>query len=359
MGNSASNISSVVAPAAKVNDPYVTQSYVDSNFLTNSNFTTYDNYAKSNYLSAGTLTNTLANYPTNTSLNNTLANSTLYCPPDQTYCSLSNSKAGPNSIVATNGNIGIGTITPSEELHINRSSATNVLTKYTNTNAPSGLDIGVDSTGNGIIFHRDSTRPIQIATNNIERMRVSEGGNVGIGTTSPIHRLDIATATRSGTHATTTLPVYITGNINESSNGVEIRHTDGTRGIGIGTTTIYAAGSNANQNLNIIPKGTGMVGIGTTNPTQRLDVSGNINASGNITNSGSLTTNNINASNLSISSLFTGTSGTTVGTSGRAITLPNNWSITIKPSTLNTAVTQLCFTNGTIDYVCIDPAKTS
>jgi hypothetical protein len=344
MGNSASNISSIVAPAAKANDPYVTQSYVDTNFLTNGNFTTYDNYAKSNYLNAG-------------SLNNTLANSTLYCPPDQTYCSLSNTKAGANSIVALNGNIGIGTINPLEELHIHRTTATNTLTKYTNQNATTGLDVGVDSNGNGIIFHRDN-KPISISTNNAERVIVSEGGNVGIGTTNPTHRLDIAGATRSGTHATTSRPLYITGDLSDSSNGIEIRHSNGTQGIGFGFKSIYASGSNNDQDLNIMPKGTGKVGIGTTNPSQRLDVSGNINSSGNITSSGNIGIGITSPSQrLSIGPL-TSTSDVI------AMSLPNNWYIKMKGATTANPAGQLCFSNGStattsIDYVCIDPAKTS
>ena len=386
MGNSASNISSIFAPAAKENDPYVTQSYVDSNFLTNGNFTTYDNYMKgllskiptdvSNAVTNTTLTTTLANYPTNTSLNTTLANyptntslnttlrnSALYCPEDQAYCSLSNSKAGTNSIVASNNNIGIGTINPLEELHINRTTATNALTKYTNTNAPSGLDVGVDSNGNGIIFHRDTNRPITINTNNAERLRVSEGGGVGIGTTNTSALLTV--------NATSSEP----GNGTIGLNGIRLVDSSGTRlQAGINTGYSYLQSHN-NSRLSLNPAGNN-VGIGTTNPSQMLDVNGNINASGNITSSGFITSNgNINSSGNITSNGNIGIGVTvptqrlsigplTSSTDVIAMSLPNNWYIKMKGATITNPAGQLCFSNGntaatSVDYVCIDPTKTS
>jgi len=53
----------------------------------------------------------------------------------------------------------------------------------------------------------------------------------------------------------------VTGDIGESSNGIEFRHSNGSQGIGFGYNSIYATGSTSNQNLNIIPRGTGRVGI--------------------------------------------------------------------------------------------------
>jgi hypothetical protein len=238
----------------------------------------------------------LTNY-TNNTLPTTLRTSTLYCPDNQAYCSLSNTKAGTDSIVARNGNIGIGTINPLEELHINRTTATNALTKYTNSNTTTtgGLDVGVDSTGNGVIFHRDTNRPITISTNNAERMRVSEGGNVGIGTTSPTHRLDV------------------NGNINASGN--------------ITSSGFITSNGNINSSGNITSNGN--IGIGVTVPTQRLSI-------------GPLTSS----------------------TDVIAMSLPNNWYIKMKGATITNPAGQLCFSNGntaatSVDYVCIDPTKTS
>jgi hypothetical protein len=94
-----------------------------------------------------------------------------------------------------------------------------------------------------------------------ELMRIKPSGNVGIGTNNPIASLDIASASRTGTHPTAVKGLYITGDFNADNDGVEFRHSNGTQGIGFGFNTIYAAGSNANQDLQLKPKGTGEVKV--------------------------------------------------------------------------------------------------
>ena len=93
-----------------------------------------------------------------------------------------------------------------------------------------------------------------------ELMRIKPSGNVGIGT-NPVASLDIASASRTGTHPTAVKGLYITGDFNADNDGVEFRHSNGTQGIGFGFNTIYAAGSNANQDLGLKPKGTGEVKV--------------------------------------------------------------------------------------------------
>jgi hypothetical protein len=98
------------------------------------------------------------------------------------------------------------------------------------------------------------------------------GNNVGIGSTkNPVAKLDIASATRTGTHPTAVKGLYITGDFKDDSDGVEFRHTNGTQGIGFGSNTIYAAGSNANQDLGLKAKGTGEVKV-----TGNLSVTGSL-----------------------------------------------------------------------------------
>lgn len=109
-------------------------------------------------------------------------------------------------------------------------------------------------------------------TNNTERMRVTSGGNVGIGVTGPTNKLDIAAAARSGTHGTA-LPFYATGTVLAGSNGFEFRHDNGTQGIGLGFNTIYATGTNAAQDLGLASRGTGNLNF-TTNATQRMIILG-------------------------------------------------------------------------------------
>ena len=98
------------------------------------------------------------------------------------------------------------------------------------------------------------------------------GGNVGIGTMAPVARMDIAQAKRTGTHPKSVRGLYVTGNWSEGSGGVEFRHTNGTQGIGFGYNTIYATGANADQHLNLLPRGTGGVGIGTKKPAAKVHI---------------------------------------------------------------------------------------
>ncbi|MDQ7780153.1 MAG: hypothetical protein RDV41_10665, partial [Planctomycetota bacterium] len=118
---------------------------------------------------------------------------------------------------------------------------------------------------------------------------VRSDGNVGVGMTSPTGRLDVlAGAARTGTHATSPT-FYVTGTLTTGQTGpaagnIEFRHDNGTQGIGFGYNTIYQAGSNANQELNLLSKGTspitlnayaystGNVGIGTSSPATRAHV---------------------------------------------------------------------------------------
>jgi|GEM_PF-4518037 len=79
--------------------------------------------------------------------------------------------------------------------------------------------------------------------------------------TGNLTKLDIASVPRTGTHPITFKGLYVTGDFGEDSDGVEFRCTDGTKGIGFGSNTIYAAGTNTNQELNLKAKGDSKVNI--------------------------------------------------------------------------------------------------
>gem|GEM_PF-1493134 len=110
----------------------------------------------------------------------------------------------------------------------------------------------------------------------VEQMRVNKDGKLGLGIT-PQNHMDIAYGTRTGSHATGR-PLYVTGNLGAASNGIEFRHSNGMQGLGFGYNTIYATGSTPNQDINILPRGAGKVGIGTSTPTRgKVEISGFVN----------------------------------------------------------------------------------
>jgi hypothetical protein len=89
-------------------------------------------------------------------------------------------------------NVGIGTASPSNQLHLNTTAASNVIqltNSATGTGAGDGMQI-VTSSLEMQLRNREAG-PTTFYTSNIERMTIASGGNVGIGTSSPANKLDV------------------------------------------------------------------------------------------------------------------------------------------------------------------------
>jgi hypothetical protein len=195
--------------------------------------------------------------------------------------------------IAANGSVGIGTASPASKLHI-VASANHVVAIY-NPSAASGItDFSVG--GIGWVFARPSDGSLAQAIysynsatkDNLaisarsdivftageggpsgapERMRITDNGNVGIGTSNPASKLSISNGSYLGFQyaADNGTAFFIRAN---SSNAGELV----TSGY---STPIKIDASNIQINAN---GGTGNVGIGTTNPSHKLSVNGAIRA---------------------------------------------------------------------------------
>ena len=159
--------------------------------------------------------------------------------------------------VAHNGNVGIGTTSPGNTLHVYKNATIGVISSPTVANAglriqDSGANMYVD--GNSFVISASGyltttgSNDFDIGTNSTSRIKIKGDGNVGIGTTSPNEKLTVA------------------GNI----------HAYAPSGINAGLFASTAAGATsiAIRSSGVTFFNAGNVGIGTNSPSQKLHVAG-------------------------------------------------------------------------------------
>jgi hypothetical protein len=212
-----------------------------------------------------------------------LGGTTSYAPRLDIYNAGDTSQAisfnGGGSSYINSGNVGIGTTSPANKLHIAapapriRLEDTLDTSNYSVIAADNGqltfsADEGNNQGSSAHIFKIDNT----------EKVRFTSGGNVGIGTTSPSERLHVFSSSDP--------TIKIGGGVSEGTTGgtstLQWSANNGTYGNAF-TATYYKDASN--DRLTFIDGGTnnvltlkngGNVGIGTTSPSSKLHVAGQI-----------------------------------------------------------------------------------
>ena len=212
-----------------------------------------------------------------------------------------------------NGNVGIGTTNPSQKLQVDgnviiRGLGAFIGTQTTDNNYSTYISlsstVGATPTNPVWSFRREGyTNDFDIAsydgTVETPRLKILKNGNVGIGTTTPAYKLDILGTTPyafrlkgsdggglilgsynadwGGFWASSVTPSGTNFAIIASTYGTLFNAPSGSYvGFGIDGTRVMTINSAGN------------VGIGTTNPTNRLDVSGNAYISGYLVIGGSI-----------------------------------------------------------------------
>ena len=170
--------------------------------------------------------------------------------------------ANTRMTITTGGDVGIGTTSPDSKLDVKGASATpadgNQILSITNTTGGTQLNLGTAENSYGWIEAREGATLRNLLLN-------PNGGNVGIGTTSPFTNLEVA-----GSGADSIIRLYAAG-------GTANIRTWEMRAVGVaGEGLLFRQVNDANNSYTnrMIIDTDGNVGIGTISPDSNLEVVG-------------------------------------------------------------------------------------
>lgn len=168
-----------------------------------------------------------------------------------------NGRTAPSMYIRGTGNVGVGFINPAYKLDVN---GTGRFTSYLSFNNQ-GYIRG-DFSGELRLQGGTTATTFYNSSNSSELMRITQAGNVGIGTTNPGRLLEV-----KGGDNEAVLRLY-----NDQANTWDIQNST------LGKLDFIRGGSNTYMRIDQ----SGNVGIGTTNPATKLDVLGSAFISNNL-----------------------------------------------------------------------------
>jgi hypothetical protein len=190
--------------------------------------------------------------------------------------------AGSEGMRLTSTGLGIGTSSPSYKLDVRRSSDGGIgYFRRIGATINPALMISANETGNTVGFSTDYAGSVSPAmtftTQAVERLRITSGGDVGIGTTSPANKLDVISAnlttsgsasfrvsTDSGNSAATTIytygSAYVAGSLYSVGANGTVWRTPANAAIDLAASSFFAIGQNNAERLRV--DASGNLGLG-------------------------------------------------------------------------------------------------
>ena len=182
-----------------------------------------------------------------------------------------------NNVYSLNpGNVGIGVFDAGQKLSV-AGGITVDQSAQNNGGLDNALKFGGDNSGSLIRSNRltaTNQLGLDLVTNFNSRLSITNAGNIGLGTSSPVNRLDVEGGVviginYSGTNTAPTNGLLVEGNLGLGTTS-PMNKLDVEGGAVIGAT--YSGSNTAPANGLLVQ---GNVGVGTTNPLARLNVKGN------------------------------------------------------------------------------------